>query len=192
MSSELQQLPLFPLNTVIFPGGVLPLQIFEVRYLDMVKDCVRDQSGFGIVLIRDGKEQMYKTGTLCRIRDWGTLPNGLLGVTARGEKKIHVNETHTAPNKLIFGRIEEVPESPSCALPEGFEPMRHLLRKVISKVGEPYSSLSAHYGHASWVGARLVELLPLRLSIKQRLLEIEDHVVRLHHLEEVLQKYKFL
>lgn len=192
MSSELQQLPLFPLNTVIFPGGVLPLQIFEVRYLDMVKDCVRDQSGFGIVLIRDGKEQMYKTGTLCRISDWGTLPNGLLGITARGEKKIHVNETHTAPNKLIFGYIEEVREPPSCALPGGFEPMRHLLRKVISKVGEPYSDLPVRYDHAGWVGARLVELLPLRLSIKQRLLEIEDHVVRLHHLEEVLQKYKFL
>ena len=95
MSSALHELPLFPLNSVIFPGGALPLRLFEPRYLDMVKDCMRNEHGFGIALIKNGNElgqaaKVYKTGTECRIADWETLPDGLLGITAYGETKIHI------------------------------------------------------------------------------------------------------
>ncbi len=192
MPSELQQLPLFPLNTVIFPGGALPLQIFETRYLDMVKECIRNESGFGIVLLRGGNEQVYKTGTLCSISDWKTLPNGLFGITARGEDRIHVDATHVESNQLLVGQIEKVQENSDLALPEEFNSMQLLLRRIISKIGEPYSSIPAYYERAGWVGARLTELLPLQLSIKQRLLEIDDYIVRLHHLKEAMQKYKLL
>ena len=197
LSLKLPELPLFPLNTVIFPGGALPLRIFEPRYLDMVKDCMREEHGFGVVLIKRGSEsglaaQVYSTGTLCRISDWESLPDGFLGITAYGESKIHIETTRVESNQLLIGQIEEVEEDPDPSLPEEFETLRILLQRIITEVGEPYTSLPASYEHAGWVGARLTELLPLQLSIKQRLLEIDDHVVRLHHLKEAMQESKFL
>ncbi len=197
MSTQQQKLPLFPLNTVLFPGGALPLRIFEPRYLDMVKDCMREEHGFCIVLIRNGSEigqavKIHSTGTQCRIGDWQTLPDGLLGITAYGEKRVHIKSTQIESNQLVVGLIEEIEEFPDLDLPEEFELLRDLLQRIIVKVGEPYSTLPACYDQAGWVGARLTELLPLQLALKQRLLEIDDHVVRLHHLKEAIQESKFL
>ncbi len=197
MSSSFHELPLFPLNTVIFPGGALPLRLFEPRYLDMVKECMRNEHGFGIVLIKNGKEsgqaaEVYKTGTECRIEDWETLPDGLLGITAYGENKIHIEDTYIRPNQLLVGKVQHFDLEADVELPEEFEAMRTLLQKVITQVGKPYTTLPAGYEYAGWVGARLTELLPLQSDIKQRLLEIDDHVVRLYHLQEAMQESKFL
>ena len=197
MSSNLHELPLFPLNTVIFPGGALPLRLFEPRYLDMVKDCMRNEHGFGIALIKNGDEagqaaEVYKTGTECRIADWETLSDGLLGITACGETKVHIGNTHVQGNQLLVGQVQRIDADPDIELPEEFEAMRTLLQKVITQVGTPYTTLPAGYDYAGWVGARLTELLPLQLSIKQRLLEIDDHIVRLYHLKEAMQESKFL
>lgn len=197
MSSSFHELPLFPLNTVIFPGGALPLRLFEPRYLDMVKECMRNEHGFGIVLIKNGKEsgqaaEVYKTGTECRIEDWETLPDGLLGITAYGENKIHIEDTFIRPNQLLVGQVQHFDLEADVELPEEFEAMRTLLQKVITQVGKPYTTLPAGYEYAGWVGARLTELLPLQSDIKQRLLEIDDHVVRLYHLQEAMQESKFL
>ncbi len=196
MSSDLYELPLFPLNSVIFPGGALPLRLFEPRYLDMVKDCMRNEHGFGIVLIKSSKEsgraaEVYKTGTECRIADWETLPDGLLGITAYGENKFHIENTHIKANQLLVGQVQCLESAPDLALPEEFEGMRALLQKIITQVGKPYTTLPAGYDYAGWVGARLTELLPLQLAIKQRLLEIDDHIVRLYHLKEAMQELKF-
>ncbi|MEM7402224.1 MAG: LON peptidase substrate-binding domain-containing protein [Pseudomonadota bacterium] len=197
MSSNSQELPLFPLNAVIFPGGALPLRIFEPRYLDMVKDCMRDEHGFGIVLIKQGKESgqtadIYNTGTECRIEDWQTLPDGLLGITAYGECKFDIETTRVEKNKLLVGEIQRLEPNPDLQLPEEFLEMRNLLQTIITQVGEPYTGLPAAYDNAGWVGARLTELLPLQLATKQRFLEIDDHIVRLHHLKEAMQESKFL
>ncbi len=197
MSSSLVKLPLFPLNAVIFPGGALPLRIFEPRYLDMVKECMRNEHGFGIALIKNGKEsgkaaKVYKTGTECRIGDWETLPDGLLGITAYGERKIHIEDTHIESNQLLMGDIQYLEENPDSELPEEFEELRAILQDIITQIGKPYTSLPAHYDHAGWVGARLTELLPLQSATKQRLLEIDDHIVRLYHLKEAMQESKFL
>jgi len=197
LSSNLHELPLFPLNSVIFPGGALPLRLFEPRYLDMVKDCMRNEHGFGIALIKNGQESgqaadVYKTGTECRIADWETLPDGLLGITAYGETKIHIENTHIQTNQLLIGSIKRLEADPDPDLPEEFEAMRILLQKIITQVGKPYTTLPAAYDHAGWVGARLTELLPLQLATKQRLLEIDDHIVRLYHLKEAMQESKFL
>jgi len=197
LSSSLLELPLFPLNSVIFPGGALPLRIFEPRYLDMVKDCMREGHGFGIVLIKRGQEtiraaDIYKTGTECRIGDWETLPDGLLGITAYGDSKIYIEKTHIEANQLLVGKIERLQEDPDPDLPEEFEAMRGILQKIITQVGSPYTTLPSAYDRAGWVGARLTELLPLQSAIKQRLLEIDDHIVRLYHLQEAMQESKFL
>ncbi len=197
MSSDLHELPLFPLNSVIFPGGALPLRLFEPRYLDMVKECMRNDHGFGIVMIKSGKEagpaaDVYRTGTECRIEDWETLPDGLLGITAYGESKIQIEDTAIRSNQLIVGQVQHLSLETEVRLPEEFEAMATLLQKVITQVGKPYTTLPAGYDYAGWVGARLTELLPLQSDIKQRLLEIDDHIVRLYHLKEAMQDSKFL
>ena len=197
MSSDLQELPLFPLNTVVFPEGVLPLRIFEPRYLDMVRDCMRNSHGFGVVLLKKGKESgqaidIFNTGTLCVISDWETLPDGFLGITAKAEKRILISSTHIESNKLLVASVEELEQEPDPSLPQEFDFMQKILQRIIAEVGEPYSSLPACYDKAGWVSSRLTELLPLQLYIKQRLLEIDDHIVRLYHLKEAMQEAKFL
>jgi len=182
---------------VIFPGGALPLRIFEPRYLDMIKDCMRNEHGFGIVLIKQGSEageaaEVYNTGTECRIEDWETLPDGLLGITAHGEVKFDIQGTYAEANQLLMGQIQRLEPATDPGLPEEFENMRTLLQAIITRVGMPYTGLPAAYDRAGWVGARLTELLPLQSAIKQRLLEIDDHVVRLYHLKEAMQEAKFL
>ena len=182
---------------MIFPGGALPLRIFEPRYLDMVKDCMRNEHGFGIALIKNGKEvgksaDVYKTGTECRIGDWETLPDGLLGITAYGEYKIHIENTHVETNQLLMGQVQRLTVDPDPELPEEFEDMRSILQNIITQIGTPYTNLPAYYDHAGWVSARLTELLPLQSTTKQRLLEIDDHIVRLYHLKEAMQESKFL
>lgn len=197
MSSNFHELPLFPLNSVIFPGGALPLRLFEPRYLDMLKDCMCNEHGFGIALIKNGKEtgrsaEVYKTGTECHFADWETLPDGLLGITAYGETKIYIENTHIEANQLMVGQVQYLEADPDLELPEEFENMRTLLQKVITQVGKPYTTLPAGYDYAGWVGARLTELLPLQSATKQKLLEIDDHIVRLYHLKEAMQESKFL
>ena len=182
---------------MIFPGGALPLRIFEPRYLDMVKDCMRNDHGFCIVLIRDGGEtgraaNVHATGTLCGISDWETLPDGLLGITANGQERVHIEATQVESNQLVVGQLEALEELPDPALPEEFESLKDLLQRIITEVGNPYTTLPARYDYAGWVGARLTELLPLQLAMKQRLLEIDDHIVSLHHLKEAMQESNFL
>ena len=197
LASQLKEYPLFPLNTVIFPGGALPLRIFEPRYLDMVKECMRNDHGFCIALIRDGREtgkaaQVHSTGTLCEISNWESLPDGLLGITANGQKRVHIEDTQVESNQLVMGRLKPIDELPDPLLPEEFEALKELLQRIITEVGEPYTILPARYEYAGWVGARLTELLPLQLATKQRLLEIDDHIVRLYHLKEAMQESNFL
>lgn len=197
MTSNLQELPLFPLNTVVFPEGILPLRIFEPRYLDMVKNCMRNSHGFGVVLLKKGKESgvavdIFNTGTLCVISDWQSLPDGFLGITAKAEKKICVSSTHIESNNLLVGMVELLEQDPDLILPDEFNYMSDILKRIIKEVGEPYNSIPTHYDKAGWVGSRLAELLPLQLYAKQRLLEIDDHIVRLYHLKEAMQEAKFL
>jgi Lon protease-like protein len=185
------EVPLFPLNTVVFPGGLLPLRIFEPRYLSMVSDCMRNDTGFGVCLIKDGREtgtpgEICRTGTLCRIVDWERLPDSLLGITARGECKLRVVASRVAPNNLLLGQVEFTVEEVESPLPPEFKPLSRLLERILTALGPPYSDLPGACDQAGWVGARLIELLPLALPIKQRLLETDDVHARLLGLREVM------
>lgn len=178
------QLPLFPLNTVIFPGGLLPLRIFEPRYLDMVSACLRTDTGFGVCLLKSGwatdrSARIHPVGTLCKIVDWTKLPDGLLGVTAQGTQRIRVVSKQLRADHLMIGEVEPVPAETELPLPAEFAGLSALLRLIINEIGPPYSGLPARYDHADWVAGRLTELLPLEMAVKQRLLETEDVRTRL-------------
>ena len=104
------EVPLFPLRTVLFPGGPLPLRIFEQRYLDMISSCLKRDEPFGVVLIRSGSEvgsaEVYDSGTLARITDWYQGSDGLLGITATGTDRFRIRSSSRQPDGLLIGDVE--------------------------------------------------------------------------------------
>ena len=188
--------PLFPLNTVLFPGGVLPLRIFEPRYLDMVSDCLKKDTGIGVVLIKEGAEtgkaaDCHDTGTLSSIAYWHKRPDGILGVTLKGEQRFRILSSTVQKNQLVLAEVELLPELKTTELPSGYEHLVLLLQQIISQLDPPYTTMQTRYDCAEWVGARLVELLPLQLKDKQDLLAMDDCLERFSRIEGLLSKMDF-
>ena len=184
------QVPLFPLNTVLFPGGPLPLRIFEPRYVGMVRDCVKDDAPFGVLLIREGQEtgpaSTHDVGTLARITDWYQGSDGLLGVTAIGLQRFKVLSSHQEASGLHMGTVELLPEEPALPLPEEHQDMSNILGDVLDDLGRLYESLDRRMDDAGWVTSRFVEILPIDLEQKQRCLENSDPQERLQLVRELL------
>ena len=180
-------LPLFPLGTVLFPGGRLLLRVFEPRYLSMVSRCMREEHGFGVVLIEQGSEtgsaEFVATGTVAEIVDWDQGSDGLLGLTAEGRDRFRVTSYEQQADGLYIGTIEMLAKEPRESLTEHFSGLTELLRGLLEEAGAPYDSLKTDFDDASWVGYRLAELLPLPVSLKQSLLELDDARRRLERLE---------
>lgn len=177
-------LPLFPLNTVLFPGGPLPLRIFETRYIDMVRRCMREGVGFGVLRLDAGPEaggpaDFSDTGTEARIVDFSRLEDGLLGISCVGQERFRVIETWRQDDGLNMGLVEDLPPDPAVAVPEEFGFMAEVLRRILPELGDLYASVPQRFGDAAWVGYRLSELLPLATSDKQALLEMIDPLERL-------------
>ncbi len=184
-------LPLFPLNTVLFPGGPLRLRIFEPRYLDMVSRCMRENTNFGVALITEGREaggtaRTTTMGTTARIVDFERLDDGLLGITARGEHRFNILGVKTQSDGLNLADIELVPDEPAMEVPEDLAILAELLKQAFVQVGTAYGDEPPHYENASWVGMRLAEILPLPMPEKQQCLEMNDGVERLRLLRERL------
>jgi Lon protease-like protein len=185
--------PLFPLDTVLFPGGPLPLRIFETRYIDMVRRCLREQRGFGVLWIRSGKEagevvQTASIGTSARIVDFYQLPDGLLGLTCLGERKFRLLRRWQASDGLNIGEIEWLPPEVAVPVPESLHHLAELLRAVLPQLGVLYESVERHFDDASWVSARLAEILPIELVEKQACLELDDGVQRLVRLAPLIRR----
>lgn len=183
--------PLFPLNTVLFPGGPLPLRIFEPRYVDMISSCLKRDSPFGVLLIRDGSEAgpatTYEVGTLARIVDWYQGSDGLLGITAVGERRFRLISSYRQEDGLNIGEIELLDDEPATPLPDEHREMANILAGVLDDLGRLYESLERHMDDAGWVTSRFVEILPIDLEQKQRCLEQNDPVERLRIVRELLE-----
>ena len=188
-------LPLFPLKTVLFPGGLLPLKVFEQRYVDMTKQCMKDARPFGVCLIVQGDEvatpqgaapAIATVGTLARITDWDVPQVGILHLATVGETRFQVRSHAIQPNGLVIGEVTPLEPEPAAALGEDYGPLAQLLELIATRVGPRNFPEERKYDDASWVGYRLAELLPLPLSIKQSMLEINDSDVRLLVLHKFL------
>jgi Lon protease-like protein len=180
-------IPLFPLHTVLFPGGPLPLRIFETRYTDMVRSCMREQRPFGVLMIEEGEEAGHvattaAVGCSARIADFGTLPDGLLGISCIGERRFRVQRTWREPDGLNMAAVEWFAAAAAVALPEKCARLATTLRRALVELEEHYQHVERHFDDASWVGNRLAELLPIDLAEKQALLEIEDPLAQLDEL----------
>lgn len=185
-------LPLFPLHTVLFPGGLLPLRIFEPRYLDMISACLKQGGGFGICLIREGKEvgeaaRTYDIGTLVRIDYFEKRNDGLLGITVQGERRFRVLASTVTPHQLLTAEVELLAPEQPCAVPAECAPLAEMLRQVLAQLDYPYAKLAPHYDDATWLGARLIELMPFKLEVKQYLLQMDDPLARLERLGALLE-----
>jgi len=186
------ELPLFPLNTVLFPGGLLPLRIFEPRYLDMVSRCMREGTDFGVVLITSGEEagpvtEMARVGTGARVVDFSQLPDGLLGVMCRGSRRFRLMEHRVQPDGLKVGEVEWLAEPGPDALAEEHRPLALVLRRVLQELGETARHLDADFDDADWVSNRLAEFLPLERSDQQALLELVDPQERMRRLAPLIE-----
>jgi Lon protease-like protein len=186
------EIPLFPLGTVLFPGGPLPLRIFEARYIDLVRRCLRDDTGFGVVLIREGVEaggpaETFDVGTYARIVDFSQQPDGLLGIRAAGERRFRILERRRARDGLNVADVEWLPDEPNLPLPEELAELAPALESILTQVGEPYASLERRPDDAAWVAGRLAEILPIPPGHKQHCLELDDPIERLRFLRPLFE-----
>lgn len=187
MNVEVRELPLFPLHAVLFPGGPLPLKIFEPRYLDMVSRCLREQSGFVVVLVGEGEESesavsFAATGTEAMIVDFDRLEGGLLGISCIGRERVRVVEAWREPDGLNRGRVLDMVADPIVAMPEDLAWLGEVVRQVMPEAGDTYRHVERRED-AAWIGNRLAEMLPLSLADQQLLLELTDPLERLAALE---------
>jgi Lon protease-like protein len=168
---------------VLFPGGPLSLRIFETRYVDMVRRCMREGRGFGVVLIREGSEvgpaQTFDVGTLAKIVDFHQLQGGLLGLSCVGEGRFRIRARRRQADGLNLGEVDWLAAEPALAVPERHAHLSELLRAVMPQLGEPYGSMEMHLEDAAWVGHRVAEILPIGLADKQFCLELDDPIQRL-------------
>jgi uncharacterized protein len=182
---------LFPLHTVLFPGGPLPLRIFETRYTDMVRRCMREELPFGVLLIREGDEAgevatTASVGCSARIADFHRLTDGLLGISCIGERKFNVLRVWRATDGLNMGEVEWLAPEPQVPLPEEYARLSNTVRRALDELAEGYALVEKKFDDAAWVGARLAELLPIDLADKQALLELDDPIERLESLMRVV------
>ncbi len=181
-------LPLFPLQTVLVPGASLSLRIFETRYLDLVRDCGRSGTGFGICLILDGDEAgapavPAAVGTEARIEDFGSTEDGLLMLRVRGWRRFTVLRTQTRGNGLVEAEVDWCDPDPDDELRPEHGLLGNVLQQAIEQAGGEFAKVPpSRFDDAAWVGWRLTELLPLSNLQRQMLLQENDPHARLDRL----------
>lgn len=205
-------LPIFPLNTVLFPGGVLPLRVFETRYMDMVRDCLKKEQRFGVCLIQQGVEVARQpgesatpeaVGCTAEITDWDMKDMGVLNIRTLGVERFRIQSRVVQPNGLILAQVEMIPFDPVAPIESECLSCVKLLASIINELEQQFSDpQSAHkifpinspyeMADAAWVANRLCEVLPIPLRAKQRLMELEGGTQRLEIVDTYLRQHKIV
>jgi Lon protease-like protein len=208
MTSSASWVPLFPLNTVLFPDGILPLRVFETRYIDMVRACMKHETPFGVVLIKSGQEvgaaaEPEKVGCLAHITHWDMEQLGVLTLHTRGGARFRILETRILQDQHLEGRIDLLP-------PDAFLPISdihricartlkavidNIIRKGESEMGEAFQNpfpVPLRLDDAGWIANRWCEILPIPSKAKQKLLELGDAQSRLHIVHQFLQQHELI
>ncbi len=198
--SDAVELPLFPLRSVLFPGGVLPLRIFEPRYVDMISRCMRAQEGFGVVLIRAGQEarltsdasqpDCFGVGTEAQIIDFNQADDGMLGIVVEGRRKFRVRDTREQTDHLLLGEVEFLPEETAGELLPEHDALVEVLRELTRHPLVQRLNLQVDFEEARSVSLRLAELLPIEPEIKQALLQMRWPKERLTELSRIVSKFQ--
>lgn len=200
----LKSLPLFPLNAVLFPGGTLALRVFEVRYLDMVRKCQLAGAPFGVVHLQGGsevrradaaQEQFHRVGTLARIEQLHTLQPGLLALTCSAGQRFRIRAQTLLSNGLWVADTEQLADDLHVPIPDDLVPCATALAQVLatlrqrrSQAGTALAPTPAQLADSGWVANRWCELLPIPLSLRQQLMELDSPLVRLELVSDVLER----
>lgn len=190
------ELPLFPLGTVLLPGGSLALRIFEPRYLDLVRRCGRSGEGFGVCLILEGGEAgapalPASVGTEAVIVDFAMTEDGLLGITVEGRRRFRVGRAQARHDGLLVGEIDWLDEPAPASVRDEHALLSVLLARILDKAGiEHEGAGKGRLADAGWVGWRLAEWLPLSPRERQQLLQLDDPHARLQSLLERLPDFQ--
>ena len=189
---DAEQIALFPLHSVLLPGGLLPLRIFEPRYVDLVGRCMRQGEVFGVVLLQAGNDtdsevSTVEVGTSARIVDFQPMQGGLLGVLCRGEQRFRIRTRTRQADGLNRAVVSWLPEPPAEPLAPMFEPWVQLLRQAISTLTNSQRFFEPHYEDAGWVSNRLAELLAPEPALLQWLLELDEPNERLRLLAPLIE-----
>ncbi|ROO30725.1 LON peptidase substrate-binding domain-containing protein [Salinisphaera japonica] len=183
--------PVFPLSTVVFPGGVLPMRIFEPRYLDMVSHCMREASSFVICAaqaVEDGGFAAPRAmGTEVRIIDFDRLDDGALGITVQGQARVALDNARCAADGLWWARMRSQIEADDAPCPIEFTQLKQIAAALIDQTGLPYPEAERRYESAAWLSARLTELLPFDAATKHELLAMDDPAERLQRIRPMIE-----
>jgi Lon protease-like protein len=197
LTGSVEEIPLFPLSSVLFPGGRMPLQIYEQRYLDLVRRCMKTDSGFGLVWIASGSEisrpgagipSLSEWGCYARIIDWDSLPSGLLGITVEGSQRFRLRRSWELDDGLLMAEVEmQEPYDPEPVVEE-WDSMVDVLTSLEQHPHVKKLGLAADHSDAWEVGCALAQLLPVDEQIKYRLLAEHDVGAFMAELDEVLNE----
>ena len=187
------QLPIFPLGTVLFPGGLLPLRVFEARYVDMTRECMKRGTPFGVCLIKEGIEVgspavPHAIGCLAEIRDWDMQQLGLLHIKTAGTRRFRIESMQAKSDGLIQATAQPIDDDARISVRPEFVACGAILQSILPKlpagvIAEPY-----HFSDASWLSNRLAEVLPIPQVAKQRLMELADADMRLKIIQHFLEQ----
>ena len=218
-SETLTRVALFPLSVVLFPQGVLPLRVFEARYMDMVRDCMRDETSFGVCLVSDGKGMSTNgtpatadVGCLARITAWDMQQLGLLQIRTVGGDRFRLLASESQPNGLMMGEIDLIEADDDQRVPDEHRPCVELLTRIIEdmsaqlaekrRTGEATEESPVlaqlpfeepfQMDSSAWVSNRLCEVLPVPLKAKQKLMELTDAATRLEIVHTYLKQHSVL
>lgn len=205
-------LPLFPLDTVLYPGGLLPLRIFEVRYLDMIKKCHKNGAPFGVVALTQGSEvrkpdpgkpggdgfaheHFSEIGTLATITGFSVPQPGLMSIRCRGEQRFRISNREKLKHGLWIADVSRLEDDMAVAIPEDLQPGADALGKLLKSLQQravPEDQMPIvppfHLADCGWVANRWCELLPIPLELKQRLMELDNPLVRLELVSDILER----
>ena len=189
-------IPLFPLPVVLYPGGRLPLRIFEQRYIHMVRDCSANGGHFGVCLLNNHEENTrpathLRVGTAAEICDFSTLDDGLLGIVAKGQQRFVIQNTRMLDNGLLMAEVNLLDEGRIVQVPEEFSILSMIAGRFMEQMSDSYPDFKpSQLQDARWLGYRLSELLPLKNEEKRSLLQILDPLERLQVLLDVMPRFQ--
>lgn len=197
-------LAIFPLSTILFPGGVLPLRVFEARYMDMVRECMKEDRPFGVCQITRGTEsgraaEHESIGCLAKITQWDMPQLGLLHLRVTGVHRFSIQSRGIEKSGLIRADVELMDDDPEVGVPQELVGCRDLVKRLVAQleseeprqerrlVSPPYC-----FESASWISNRLCEFLPIPPKAKQKLMELDEPLTRLYLVKQFLEKEKIL
>ena len=193
MADTLHDVPLFPLGTVLFPDGMLPLKIFEARYMDMAKACLKDGAPFGVCLIVSGRETgapalPHAVGTLARIENWDMPQLGVLHVQCRGGERFRILAKRIESSGLQRADIELLAADDHEPLSASHDILGELMSRIIDNIDDTTPLQPVRLDDAVWVSWRLADLLPMSPAEKQAVLELDNCAARLDRVHRFLHE----